>query len=1098
MNFTRTFMKKIKHAALLFLLCTLSLHAQLADFNFSIQKANETCLGNGSLTFSVSNTTANSSILYKVYLLPQVNTTLAVTADNYLGGLTAGTYKVIAVQSLGSMQNTKERTVTIDNTISPFDFTVASSNLNCAIGGTMTLTASTGSIAMCEITSGPGGLVVPAQPSNVFHNLPEGSYNIRAFNECGAGRVKSFTLTLVNAVLRISEPTYAEMGTLCDSIMVSNAITPSAGSIQYPITVRHTLSTMDISGNSVVMEKVIQNGLPNRHEVSVMMPRYTSQAYTYDMQVIDNCDVYSKDGIVVEQDLKLSLTEDDALCGEKYLKLDLSRFTPPYTVEFVSVPTTDFVASNYNATPQGPFTDGHVEYGNPNLSLPLGNYTLLVTDACGRTATESILLEFTPLRFTLRGTNNGCFSLFGWIELFIARHEIVTATITQAPPTYTGATEVTNLINNAGRLILRDMPIGDYKFSFTDNCGFNYPDRPVRISEYVDQLFNIASLPSCDPGFGTVRFRSGNGKVNLAIIKDAPQRFKDEHTLPYDVTALVNAEGDLYMDNLPEGSYVFTGTDDCGGVSGDIPVNVQGYIAPVNSVDFTAKCGGFSVKVTDNSNGLEGATYWLQRYNATTGKWVHPGVNSTAYTEGTVPTTGNAIKLTNNTVRNNLSYNGKFRVIKKFESFGNGTSQNTMCVSELGQFDYTDQFSINTIYSLACLDRPNDVMVEVTGYPTAYRIIKKDGETFIVNNGTNNIFTNLTPGEYVFQIQDACGRIEPKTVFIQTLPTSSTPTKPRDMVACVNEGEALNNVFHLTEQNPQILGPLFSSMYDITFHQTAEEAEAGTNPLPEFYPSTEDGETIHVRMQNNIIALCGGTTSFKLFRGFNQEPVITTEGTICNDGMIKLTADAGYDKYTWSTGQTSRSIFVDTPGNYTLEVFKKYGDNFGCPGSAEVTVEQSFTPVITSITTDDWTVDQNMITISAEGSNEYEYSIDDVNYQSSNVFTGLDSGRYTVYVKDAKGCGKVSTEIALLNYPKFFTPNGDGSNEIWHIKNATAEPNMLVTIFDRYGKLITAFGSAEKGWDGTLNGIQLPSTDYWFVVTREDGRELRGHFSMLR
>ncbi|HYD92771.1 MAG TPA: T9SS type B sorting domain-containing protein [Flavobacterium sp.] len=53
-------------------------------------------------------------------------------------------------------------------------------------------------------------------------------------------------------------------------------------------------------------------------------------------------------------------------------------------------------------------------------------------------------------------------------------------------------------------------------------------------------------------------------------------------------------------------------------------------------------------------------------------------------------------------------------------------------------------------------------------------------------------------------------------------------------------------------------------------------------------------------------------------------------------------------------------------------------------------------------------------------------------------------------------------------------------------------------MFDRYGKLITGFGPNSPGWDGTLNGKKLPSTDYWFVVKRQNGKEYKGHFSMIR
>ena len=122
-----------------------------------------------------------------------------------------------------------------------------------------------------------------------------------------------------------------------------------------------------------------------------------------------------------------------------------------------------------------------------------------------------------------------------------------------------------------------------------------------------------------------------------------------------------------------------------------------------------------------------------------------------------------------------------------------------------------------------------------------------------------------------------------------------------------------------------------------------------------------------------------------------------------------------------------------------------------------------------------------------------------LNFQSENTFYGLQTGSYTVFVKDKNGCGPDAEEaVFLLTYPKFFTPNADGYNDFWRIKFSMMEPNMIVYIFDRYGKLITGFGAKDPGWDGSLNGYALPSTDYWFLVKRENGKEHRGHFAMKR
>jgi gliding motility-associated-like protein len=128
----------------------------------------------------------------------------------------------------------------------------------------------------------------------------------------------------------------------------------------------------------------------------------------------------------------------------------------------------------------------------------------------------------------------------------------------------------------------------------------------------------------------------------------------------------------------------------------------------------------------------------------------------------------------------------------------------------------------------------------------------------------------------------------------------------------------------------------------------------------------------------------------------------------------------------------------------------------------------------------------------------YAYSLDNINFQTSNIFENLPAGTYRVYVKEVNGCGTVNAEFVLLNYPKFFTPNADGYNDTWHIQFSNFEPNLTVVIFDRFGKLITRLQSGDAGWDGMYNGQTLPSTDYWFAVTRQNGTIYKGHFSLRR
>ena len=137
--------------------------------------------------------------------------------------------------------------------------------------------------------------------------------------------------------------------------------------------------------------------------------------------------------------------------------------------------------------------------------------------------------------------------------------------------------------------------------------------------------------------------------------------------------------------------------------------------------------------------------------------------------------------------------------------------------------------------------------------------------------------------------------------------------------------------------------------------------------------------------------------------------------------------------------------------------------------------------------------------MSVSGDGDYEFSIDNENYQDEPLFENLDAGFYTVYVRDKNGCGITEEEIALIGFPKFFTPNGDGAHENWQIIGA-AEGLLTatVTIYDRYGKLLRQFDTADLGWDGTMNGRQLPASDYWFKVDFLDGKQFKGHFTLKR
>lgn len=267
-----------------------------------------------------------------------------------------------------------------------------------------------------------------------------------------------------------------------------------------------------------------------------------------------------------------------------------------------------------------------------------------------------------------------------------------------------------------------------------------------------------------------------------------------------------------------------------------------------------------------------------------------------------------------------------------------------------------------------------------------------------------------------------------------------------------------------------------------------------TTPLPTNYINTTANlETIYVKISN--IAECYPTYTIQLqVNSFSQDVSNVTLG-LCDGNTIQLNAGSGFSSYLWNTNETSQTINVNSPGVYTVTL----ENSFNCVITRTFTVVGSEFATIDNINITDFSL-SNSALIEVSGSGNYEYSLDGINYQDTNLFTNLEPGEYTVYVNDKNGCGLVFETFYILDYPKFFTPNGDGYNDVWQIKNLDKRgfENAKITIFDRYGSLIKQINNPNDYWDGTLRGNNLLSQDYWFALELPNGKTIRGHFSLIR
>lgn len=1076
----------LKHSAILWLLVfSQKMYCQLTDFNFSVSTTNETCSGNGSISMMVSETTPGATIQYTLYLSSDTGSPIAQTSANLFNNLSSGSYVIVATQTLGASQNTQSRNATIIDETTSLDFEIAQSG-ECDFAN-LTVNILSGNAISYEILSGP--VIAPPQASNVFNDLPEGTYTIRVYDNCDNALSKTFTILLNNNELVLGNVTLPVIFDSCDTTPITNVISAeNDGALAYPISITYTIFPPDSSAQ-INISNTYNSGSEFELDATQIIGLYDDEIFEIEIEAVDACGNTTSLTDEIDPNPSVTIRATEGYCG-KNLNVEVVHFLPPYSMEFTEAPD-GFDPAAFNENFPDAFTTSINLFAQEELAVPYGTYTVVVTDACGRTGTTTFEVEEEEIEPEVTASNTGCSPDFGNLTVTIPDREIVSAIFTQVPIAYnqTPPINISNFISSSGILIVENIPEGNYILDLIDQCGTPYTVE-FSIPEFTELPPNIYTTPNCVTQTGTLRIAGPYGALESVMIIDAPDTFTE--TLPYDYSNNISGIGIFYVGNLPEGSYTIEFTDTCGNEY-TINQEINAYQSNPSAYNLQRNCGSFNLQISDSDISVWDKTYWFQKYNPDTNTWGHP-FTGVSYTEGEMPNSTNAIEIENEETIYNIFLVGTFRLIKAFQPFNNPIP-GQHCFDVFAEFEISSDLIINGVYNLNCDggSGPSDVLVDVIGVePYNFSIVSP----IVLDNGTSNIFTNLSPGTYEIRVEDACGSIENIFINLEDLLPIVNIFEPSNLVMC-NENGSNQATFDLSQQNAYLLGTQNPNNYTITYHLNQNDADTGNNVLPEDYENLSNPQTLYARVIHNELNVCYATASFLLTVG--APPQLSPDETIvvCDGSTVTLMADVGHDAYLWSTGETTTSISVSNSGIYTVTVSENYGD-FSCDAIKTFTVNMSNIATIENVIIEDWSANNNSITIEVSGLGDYEYSLNGVNYQSESFFTNLQAGEYTIYVRDINGCGIITEQVYLLDYMKFFTPNDDGYNDYWQISGSLFEPNLQVIIFDRYGKLLTAFKGNDIGWNGTYNGQMMPTNDYWFVVKRANGNTYKGHFTLKR
>ncbi len=424
------------------------------------------------------------------------------------------------------------------------------------------------------------------------------------------------------------------------------------------------------------------------------------------------------------------------------------------------------------------------------------------------------------------------------------------------------------------------------------------------------------------------------------------------------------------------------------------------------------------------------------------------------------------------------------------------------------RIEYTPEIVLSNTTIVQC-DDTNDGI-------TIFDITKADN--IIKNNNAS-----LSPVVYYESLADAKGKINPilsptnytnklsvPTLFARVTNTfgctnyaqlilkiANNSISPQSPITTCDEDAVQDGLYQFdlnTQVSPQILSTLPAGMI-VEYYLNTTDAVSQKNPLPNIFKNTTaNQQIIQARILNGTD--CYGIIPITLeVIKFTPPDFEDETANICSGSTTELIVATGYSSYLWNTGATTNSTSIKDVGNYSVTVT----NTDGCRATKKFTVTSSGIATINNAIVNDFAGNENSILIEYSGIGNYEFSLDGTVFQENPLFTGIAPGTYFASARDKNGCGlSAPYTVYVLDYPRFFTPNGDGYNDFWKIKNLNLFPRATVAIYDRYGKILFESNNINTSWNGKYNGSELPTNDYWFHLNFGDGKIIKGHFSLKK
>lgn len=395
-----------------------------------------------------------------------------------------------------------------------------------------------------------------------------------------------------------------------------------------------------------------------------------------------------------------------------------------------------------------------------------------------------------------------------------------------------------------------------------------------------------------------------------------------------------------------------------------------------------------------------------------------------------------------------------------------------------------------------------------------------NGFVIIPGETTNTLFVD---GSGIYQIEaiitSGCTIFDEIVIDFFDPPFANTPDP---YFVCDTDGNDGISTFDLTEDSliSQILGNQDPAFYSVSFFETLANAQANLNAVATNYQNTSNPQQLFARVEITG-TVCFAITDLTLNVQNSPELFLQENYRICVDqnlnavpetegepspAIIETGLNSNTFNFTWFLngqeilGESNPSLVANTVGNYSVFI-----ENMatGCSSTFDTTVFNSSAPFsITAEVVSEPFSPNHVIQTTVTGVGEYSYILDFGEPRDTGIFFNVAPGPHLITIIDNNGCGSLSLEVFVIDFPDYFTPNEDGFNDRWNIPSIVfIDPLAVVYIFDRFGILLFQTSVTAAGWDGVYNGTPMPENDYWFLLKYDDNgvtKEYRNHFTLKR